>query len=305
MKQLKTTDELIEHMERKGIQFNIVGKDEATEFLQTHNYYMKLASYRTNYKKYAAGENAGKYINLEFAYLRELSTIDMHLRYLIVRMALDIEHYLKVRLLHSIEENQQEDGYHLVREFVAKEAGQRVLGKIRQHKASDYCKDLIEKYDPDFPVWVFVELISFGELAHLCEFYRKLYGEQIADRILLNSVKDIRNASAHSNCLINHLMPETNRAHTSVVRRVKRIQSIGMVSRDKKLSNKILYDFTCLLFAYDETVTSESTKTRRYEELSTFFTGRMVRNRAWFSGNPTITSAYTFAKKILDNIARL
>lgn len=43
---------------------------------------MKLASYRANYDK---RKSNGEYINLDFAYLRELSTIDMHLRYLICR----------------------------------------------------------------------------------------------------------------------------------------------------------------------------------------------------------------------------
>ena len=75
MKLLKTSDELISHMKIKGIKFDIV-KEEAKIFLQNNNYYMKLASYRANYDK---RKSNGEYINLDFAYLRELSTIDMHL----------------------------------------------------------------------------------------------------------------------------------------------------------------------------------------------------------------------------------
>lgn len=77
MKQLLTSDELIAHMEKRGISFTIDDKVRAKDFLEKHNYYMKLASYRENYKKHAEGtKKAGQYINLEFAYLRELSTID-------------------------------------------------------------------------------------------------------------------------------------------------------------------------------------------------------------------------------------
>lgn len=162
---------------------------------------------------------------------------------------------------------------------------------------------MIEKYYPYFPAWVFVELISFGELAYLCDFYQRKYGEQIVDRILLNSVQDIRNASAHSNCLINCLTSGNNKAHHSVIRRVKNISSIGQRARDKKLRNKILYDFVCLLFAYDEIVSSNMTKSLRFRELKTFFEGRMVANKDWFAKNTTITSAYDFAKKVLDNFA--
>ena len=48
MKLLKTNDELISHMKAKGIKFDIVNEEEAKLFLQNNNYYMKLASYRSN-----------------------------------------------------------------------------------------------------------------------------------------------------------------------------------------------------------------------------------------------------------------
>ena len=90
MKKMLSTDELICHMKEKGIQFNIVDESAAKDFLTYNNYYMKLAAFRTNYEKVD-----NKYLNLEFAYLQELSTIDMRLRYIIINMCLDIEHYIK------------------------------------------------------------------------------------------------------------------------------------------------------------------------------------------------------------------
>ena len=106
MKQIKTTAELISHMEEKGIRFNIISKADAEKFLEMNNYYMKLASYRANYDKYPSGHvNEGKYKALEFAYLKELSLIDMHLRYLILDMTLDIEHFIKVKLIDIYDES--------------------------------------------------------------------------------------------------------------------------------------------------------------------------------------------------------
>ena len=85
MKALLTAQELVAHMKKKGIGFTIVNEENAEDFLQHHNYYLKLASYRENYKKYSTGDKAGQYVNLEFAYLKELSTLDMYLRYLVLQ----------------------------------------------------------------------------------------------------------------------------------------------------------------------------------------------------------------------------
>lgn len=303
MKILLTAEELVDHMEKKGITFNRISKEDAQNFLKHNNYYMKLASYRANYKKYQNGSKVDQYIGLDFSCLQELSKLDMRIRYLAFQMALDIEHFLKVQLLNNIENNPDEDGYKIIQKFLAKDQSFGILRKIRAHKASAYCKDLIEKYYPYFPAWVFVELISFGDFAYLCEFYSETYGVEIGDRILLNSVRDIRNACAHSNCLINNLVPGNNKAHQSVVNRVKTVTSISENSRDKKLSNKCIYDFVCLLYAYNKIVTSPVAKQKRYDELEEFFEGRMVQNKDWFMNNNVITSSYSFVKKILDSIA--
>ena len=302
MKDLLTAEGLIAHMEKKGITFNRITKEDAQSFLEHNNYYMKLASYRANYKKYTNGAKAGQYIGLDFSCLQELSKLDMRIRYLAFQMALDIEHFMKVKLLNNIENNSEEDGYKIIQKFIAKDQSFGILKTIRAHKASAYCKDLIEKYYPYFPAWVFVELISFGDFAYLCEFYSETYGVEIGDRILLNSVRDLRNACAHSNCLINNLAPGNTKAHQSVVDRVKTVTSISENSRDKKLSNKCIYDFVCLLYAYDEIVSSPVAKQKRYDELEEFFEGRMVQNKDWFMNNNIITSSYSFVKKILDSI---
>ena len=67
-------DEQISYMrDKKGIKFNIITEEEAIDFLHNSNYFFKLKSFCKNYDK---NNTTGKYIDLEFAYLRELSTID-------------------------------------------------------------------------------------------------------------------------------------------------------------------------------------------------------------------------------------
>lgn len=295
MKLLKTSDELISHMKLKGIKFDIVKEEDAKAFLQNNNYYMKLASYRANYEKHKSN---GKYINLDFAYLQELSTIDMHLRYLILQMCLDVEHALKTRLLNDMENNPQEDGYDLIRRFVTKY--ERSCQNIQKRKSSEYCRELIEKYYPYFPAWVFVELISFGDMVKLYEYYCLRYPGRLKDSELLYPIRDLRNAAAHSNCLINKLQKGTNKPSVKIIKFVSNIDGIGASMRTNKLSNKFLYDFVSLLYVYKEFINANIVKIKRFEQIQEFIDGRVIKNKEYFEKNECIKTAYLFVKKVVD-----
>ena len=311
MKSLLTAEQLIDHMKSKGITFNIISENDAKIFLQKNNYYMKLASYRENYPKYLTGNKIGQYINLDFAYLRELSTIDMHLRYLIIQMCLDLEHALKVSLIAHIESNPKEDGYELVRKFIGyinsrgQAQNEYILKKIRSHNSSDYCKDLIEKYYPYFPVWVFVELISFGDLAYLIAFYDKLYADSIVNNKFMNTIRDMRNAAAHSNCLINKLFEPLNpgqQIDSSISAYIMAIPGISKAARTKNLNYRVIYNFITLLYVYDQVMPDGLSKQRCYDDLKTLFNERMIVHKDYFRSNNRITGVYNFTKKVVDNL---
>lgn len=311
MKELLTTEQLIDHMKAKGITFNIISEQDAKTFLTNNNYYMKLASYRKNYKKSTVGATAGQYTNLDFAYLKELSTIDMHLRYLILKMCLDIEHSLKVSLLNHVENNPNEDGYELIRCFLGytnnegKLQNERILKKIRDHRFSDYSKDLIDKYYPYFPVWVFVELISFGDLTYLIAFYDKKYSDPIVNNKFMNIVRDIRNASAHSNCLINKLFepfPSGQQPDSTITNHIAAIPGISKSARTKYLGYKVVYNFVTLIYIYNTVIPSGSAKSKRILEIKELFNTRMTRNQNYFATNNQLTSLYNFVKKVVDSL---
>lgn len=299
MKLLKTSDELIAHMKIKGIKFDVVKEEDAKAFLQNNNYYMKLASYRANYDK---RKNSGEYINLDFAYLQELSTIDMHFRYLILQMCLDVEHALKTRLLKDIENNPEEDGYDIIRRFITN--FERSCQNIQKHKSSEYCRELIEKYYPYFPAWVFVELISFGDMVKLYEYYAQKYPGRLKDSELLYSIRDLRNASAHSNCLINKLQKGTNKPSVKIIKFISDIDGIGSSMRTNKLSNKCIYDFTCLLYVYNEFINADIVKEKRFKQVQDFINGRVIKNKEYFDKNECIKTAYIFVKKVVDYVGK-
>lgn len=307
MKPMLTVEELIAHMERKGIRFNIVSKQEAADFLEHNNYYMKLASYRTNYDKCPPESiRAGQYQNLEFAYLQELSTIDMHLRYLILQMCLDIEHFLKVRLLTACTNNSQEDGYKIVCDYLEKEDPKhKILTTVQSHKSGQYCKDLIEKYYPNFPIWVLVELIPFGDLIHIIQFYDHTYHDHLLmSSKYINTIRDLRNACAHSNCLLNQMtrpLEATKQPDARITNFIKQFHSIPSSSRAKYLNLAFPYNIVTLLFVYDYYAPRVS-KCRRYEELKIFLNTRVVRHKEYFASNPKICGIYHFFEMVIDGL---
>lgn len=307
MKEIKTIEQLIDHMREKGIKFDIVSEKEATDFLHSNNYYMKLAAYRSNYGKTPIeSSNPDQYINLDFAYLRELSTIDMHLRYKVLQMCLDIEHAIKVKLLDHVTMNEKEDGYNIVRLYLQNEDQDfKILKSIRSHKSGEYCRDLIDKYYPYFPVWVLVELISFGDLLHLCRYYEKTYACKILpDNKYLNTIRDLRNASAHSNCLMNKMtegMEKSKQPGKEIATFVKGMTGIGEKARGKYLHRKFAYNIVVLLYVYDFFMPGVA-KTRRYKDLQEFMQNRVIKNKSYFANNLQIRGTYQFIKKVIDNL---
>lgn len=298
MKQLLSTDELIAHMKRKGITFNIEDEPFAADFLENHTYFFKLYAFRANYQRVKAGPQKGAYIHLDFSYLKELSTLDYHLRELILNMTLNIEHALKVMLIKDIERNPDEDGYNLVRSWDPQGIEIR---KIEGFARTSYCQNLIWKNKGHpYPIWVVCELISFGALCKLIKTYSRLYpGRLPFDTELLFHVRDIRNAAAHSNCLINDLTPSRyafnlSRQGTTITKHVSFIPNISKRTRIQKLSNKPIYDFVTLLYLFSKIVQSDAIRKKTKKAVIQLFIHRMTRHEEYFYSNATITTTYRF-----------
>jgi hypothetical protein len=221
-------------------------------------------------------------------------------------MCLDIEHSIKVKLIDDITNNSLEDGYDIVRKFIAKDDNLRILKNIRRHKSGEYCKDLIAKYYPYFPVWVFVELISFGELLYFCSFYEEVYGVQIVNNTLMNTVRDVRNAAAHSNCLLNKMterIDSTKQVNNDISNFIKNMSDISKTSRVNNLNYKFTNSFITLLYVYD-CLMSENSKQKRYIQLQEFLNCRVIKNKSYFKSNSKIVGVYNFHKKVIDNLAK-
>lgn len=299
-------EEQVQHLKDKGITFQLVNENEAKEYLRNNNYYFKLTSYRKNYQKYEGGENKGKYISLDFGYLKDLAIIDMELRYMLAQLSFDIEHYAKIELLRRAEDL-GEDGYTICEDFISaqtEEQRNRLMNEISRNKGSVYCGDLFSRYPEKFPLWVFLELIPFGRLVSLYGFCADRFKDKKMKKkhFMLRSCKDIRNAAAHSSCIINDFKTDTSRHPTSynVLHKLAKITTVSRNVREKKLSNARVQQVVTLLYLYKEIVTSKGVQEKAIKRLQVF-EERMMRNVEYYQDNDKVHTNFEFLKLVIDN----
>ena len=311
-------DEQIQHLKKKGVKFELISEKEALRYLSENNNYFKLRAYRKNFEKYTSGEKADTYINLDFAMLKDLAIIDMRLRYALIEMSLDIEHFEKVKLLTKIS-NSEDDGYNIVNEYLETLKTELIPGtttnkysslmvEIRRNKDSEYCGDLLEKYSDGYPVWVFVEILPFGSFINFLKFCAEyLDDRELRDDVyLLYDVKRIRNASAHNNCMIYNLQLNTARHRTNynVNRYLSNELRITKKTRDRRMSNAIVRDIVTLLYTHKTFITSEGVHRARAVSLNDV-KARCFKNIDYYAGNDLICATFNFLFKIVDKMFSL
>ena len=324
LKPKKSAHELIEMLrDQKGVLFSEMSEADAETFLSTKNNYLRTASYRKNYDKHTSGENEGKYIHLDFAYLAELSSLDLAFRSQILPMCIDIEHALKVKIVSAIESNPKEDGYSICDEFLA--AYPYARSSIEEKADSIFTGELIDKYfdlclvyetsasgktsfktrilSCDCPVWVFVEIVSFSTLVQFITFYNRKYPKSIPiDTKIVNPVRSLRNACAHNNCLFNNMRPCSTQPSEIISQFVSTIPTVAKEERKKKLKCRPLFEFSCLMYLY-HTVVTEKVRKRRMAKLKEFIDHRLFRNADYFSDNQIVRTSLIYIKKLVDNFA--
>ena len=317
-KPMRSPAELVAMLrDEKGITFHHMSESEAEQYLTDRNNYLRTASYRKNYDKHRTGGTAGKYIRLDFAYLVELSKLDMYLRARLLPMCIDLEHALKVRILADIEENTAENGYDIAASFLS--SNPDIMKTIAQKADSIFTGDLIDKYfslcyvfdaggnirteiqDTDCPVWVLVELLAFKDFTRFLRYYCSRYPGRISINFNhLNTIRSLRNACAHNNCLLLSLRPGATQPTAKVSQYVARIPGTQKEERKNKLSCRPIFEIVCLLMEYDSFV-SEQLRKHRMDELKTFAHGRLVGHMDFFAENQIISTAVYFLQKVIDS----
>ena len=156
--------EMVPYLKTKNIKFELISEENAEKYLRDNNNYYNITSYKHNFEKYMVdGIFVNKYIDLDFAYLKDLAIIDHRVRLLVFKMIIDIEHYLKIRILNI----NIEDGYRIVNLYLEKDFNdekfpKKVHNSIFKKVGSEYYQKIFSKYDIDkdkklenIPIWEF------------------------------------------------------------------------------------------------------------------------------------------------------
>ena len=232
----------------------------------------------------------------------ELSTVDMFLRKLILKMTLDFEHYLKVKIINDSQENPADDGYAVVESFLETHNRVRHLIENLNNSLNFYNRQVFEKYKETPSVWSIVEMLGFSDFIDFYAHYYQYFHLKCEYTPHFDSVRRLRNAAAHNTCMISNLKPQ-NWFKSDIeinfeLLGAKLEVGNGVISSCLKVP--VLNDFAVMLSNYVKLISSPKIKEKTLEEMQEFFNGRMILHKDYFENVNEIKNAYHFAKDVLD-----
>ena len=317
LRPMMNISELVPYLKKKNIKFEKISEQEAEDYLRNNNNYYNLTSYKHNFLKYPspAGEYEGLYQDLDFAYLKDMAIIDHRVRLLFFKIIIDIEHYLKIRILNLIENIEEENGYRAVNMYLEKDFNdekfpKKVHNSIFKKVGSEYYNKIFSKYDIDqdqqlenIPIWEFLEIITFGELVNFYEFFSKEYNltNELKNVFILREIVKLRNAVAHNSCLLSDLDRKDN-SYAPDYKIINYLNDceIGKETRSNKLSNSRIRQMTYALYMFNEIVTSEGIKKNVTKDINELFFERIIHHKEYYNNNGLLKSVYLYFKKIIE-----
>ena len=281
-----------------GISFELKSEEEAVIFLSKHNYFFRLKQYADFGEK----TKSGKFTNVDFGQMVELSTVDMFLRKLILKMTLDFEHYLKVKIINDSQENSADDGYSVVESFLETHNRIRNIIENLSNSTNFYNRQVFEKYKEKPSVWSIVETLSFSDFIDFYSYYYRYFHLKCEYTPHFDSVRRLRNAAAHNACMISNLKSQ-NWFKSDFEINFELLGAnlgIGNGTISSCMKVPVLNDFAVMLSNYVKLVSSPKVKEKTLEEIKEFFNGRMILHKDYFENVNEIKNAYHFAKAVLD-----
>ena len=207
MTQLKkptTYQEQLDILKSRGI--IIDDPNQCIAVLETVNYY-RFTAYFLPFKR-----SDGQYCeNTQFSRVYRIYEFDRKLRSVLFAALEEVEIYLRAKLSYFYAHKYGAEGYMNDANFSSKHQAEKfkenLEREISSNKRSAFVAHHNEKYDGHFPLWVAVELFSFGMLSRFYSDMKTEDKKQLARRLYgtvpknvsswLRCCTDLRNICAH------------------------------------------------------------------------------------------------------------
>lgn len=312
LKPMLTPEEQVQLLQAKGVAFERCDETRAIEVLSSRDTFLHVAAFRKMFQRHTDGDNAGKYVNLDFADLLDMDELDAEVRRCFLLASQDVERIVKTRLIERISLTAGEDGYGILADFMQSQVkGYRVSiernlkGRIGKHGSVDeYTGALIAHYSEAMPIWVFLEVVPFGTLLAFYLFCASRWDDR-AMRMrhsMLTEVKAVRNCCSHGTCLINGLAEGKSSEYETPHLVIEWLAEHGFKSgksRRAKMGNRRTQQLVTCLAALDGVRSDASAST--IEELVRL--GGSLSNRAGRYGQENSFVSYlSFIAKAIDNM---
>lgn len=283
-----------------GLTFNIMDEERAKTFVAKQNYFFRLEQYLGICPE-ANKTRSGKYTGLDFGHLVEMSTIDMYLRKILFKLTIDLEHYLKVKLVGDCQDNPADDGYEVVAAFLEKNP--KVRSSIQTgSKLIGYYERPMFRYTKAPAVWNFVEMVDFNDFSNFYSFYYDYFKKDGGWTKQFDAVRKLRNAAAHNSCILCSFKPVPNFVGDYETTLELLDGNIGIIpgTISKMMRVPFLNDFAVLLSVYRKMATHPAVLENTLNEVKEFLDGRVVRHKEYFDGFTEVKNAYRFAKGVVE-----
>ena len=182
-----------------------------------------------------------------------------------------------------------------------------VLKSLKSNQEKSASIDLIKKFDEgNIPIWTLIETLSFGDFIKLYSLYYGVYGGY-SYSAYLGSIKFLRNASAHNNCLLNSM----RKPYSMKIRKNKEIMDVLAKSKKftssykTKMENPVIHDFVVLLFVFYDIMNTPANRNMRDKGMSAikalfFETMKRNDNVNLFIKNDVLVENYRFICDVIQ-----
>ena len=205
VKQPTTFEEQAEILKSRGLVISDI--DFAVRTLQRINYY-RLSAYTLSLKK-----NDKFYPDITFEHVVALYEFDRRFRYLIMEMVEQVEIAFRTHISYHIAHTYGPLGHLEPAHFKNHDLFLTELEKEINRSQEIFIKHHIEKYEGKIPIWVAIEVLSFGSLSKLFSNMKSIDQNQIVKKNYrvpaiylvswLKCLSYIRNICAHYGRLYN------------------------------------------------------------------------------------------------------